>query len=123
MQISNLLPGLLRRSLENLSDTDPPVFCKICGAQKQDFISPMEAHRPAGIVVLDCVCERDHQAKIEFYAAYRGCWHVDRNGKKISYATLIDGTLSPQSEDENEIAEIGRATRADIDRVNALLAR
>lgn len=47
---------LFDRCTENTRPTDPSIFCPICGAQKQEFISPL--HDQAHVIVLDCPCER-----------------------------------------------------------------
>lgn len=63
---------------EKLLDTDPAMFCSICGVQKKEFQNPAgfsvfqngirhvcEETEP--IRVLDCECERKHRMILDWY--------------------------------------------------------
>jgi hypothetical protein len=118
--INKLKPGFLNNCLNNVQDTEPPIFCKFCGAIKQEFISPLHESR---VIVLDCKCEQEKKALKEFYEAYRGCTIKKSEMNIIKYSEIIDGFVVPKNEEEKEIFRIGVITKDKLRDLEIKLAR
>lgn len=87
--------------------TDPPMFCKICGEQKSDFLNP----KTGKIELIDCECEKQYENVKETYELF------SRNqvNNSIRYSSLISGDTQPKSHEEKEIIETGRKLRETVE--------
>lgn len=122
--------GFFKTSQESILDTNPPLFCTICGAIKKEFTTPdgfrfwdkdkqRVIPKPSRIVVLDCECERELKMFKENYESYRNC--QIRRGEKIfvKYSEIIDCLVQPKNDEENEIFKNGQKLRSIIREVEA----
>ena len=118
--INKLKPGFLTKCLSNLKDTDPPIFCKICGSIKKEFISPMHANPK--LIVLDCACEQEYKMHKEEYELYRQC-RIKSGNNALKYGEIIDGYVAPKTDEEIEIFKYGICVRDNLREIEIKLSR
>ena len=124
---SKNIGGFHGRMQACLRDTEPPIFCKLCGEIKKEFTTPERYRffdggyysREPHVIVLKCRCEREIEMHKEFLENYREC----ETKSKTKYSDLIDGKSRPVSDDEKEIYKTGIQIRDRIKYAEIKLAR